>query len=337
MSNKLSFLSLLCLVAAVLSQRTTHHYVTLTSKKTKTISSCCDIENIKTYDFPNILKERVPDTPTHATVKEYILSRLHQLNQSRWSITTDVFTDQTPFGPKSFTNIIATLDPHVPKRLVLAAHYDSKYFKTGVFLGATDSALPVALILDILLTLDDKLQSRELQDHSLQVILFDGEEAFKTWTDTDSLYGSRHLAELMNSPSPYDVEGRTGIEAMEAFILLDLLGSVDPHALFYDTYPAGSKIFERLRKIEKKLHQEKQLVEHTRQHFVEQAAHGYYKIQDDHIPFLNKGVPIVHVIPVPFPSQWHKLSDNANAINWNNVLNLKKIFTLFLYEYFHLR
>ena len=40
---------------------------------------------------------------------------------------------------------------------------------------------------------------------------------------------------------------------------------------------------------EKKLHQEKQLVEHTRQHFVEQAAHGYYKIQDDHIPFLNKG------------------------------------------------
>lgn len=28
----------------------------------------------------------------------------------------------------------------------------------------------------------------------LMLIFFDGEEAFKEWSDTDSLYGSRHLA-----------------------------------------------------------------------------------------------------------------------------------------------
>ena len=55
------------------------------------------------------------------------------------------------------------------------------------------------------------------------MILFDGEEAFKTWTDTDSLYGSRHLAELMGSSSPYDVEGKTGIEAMVSNIILEQL------------------------------------------------------------------------------------------------------------------
>ena len=40
---------------------------------------------------------------------------------------------------------------------------------------------------------------------------------------------------------------------------------------------------------EKKLHQEDQLLDHSRHHFVDQAAYGYYRIEDDHIPFLNKG------------------------------------------------
>ena len=55
----------------------------------------------------------------------------------------------------------------------------------------------------------------QLQTHSLQIILFDGEEAFHEWTETDSLYGSRHLANVMNQKDgPYTVDGKTGIEAM---------------------------------------------------------------------------------------------------------------------------
>ena len=102
---------------------------------------------------------------------QYILSRLHQLNQTRWSVTTDTFTDSTPYGSKSFTNIIATLDPDKPNRLVLAAHYDSKYFAKGEFFGAVDSALPVALIIDLVLTLDEKLQSRGVSSLSLSLSL----------------------------------------------------------------------------------------------------------------------------------------------------------------------
>ncbi len=38
---------------------------------------------------------------------------------------------------------------------------------------------------------------------SLQLVFFDGEESFEEWTATDSLYGSRHLAERMaNTPHP---------------------------------------------------------------------------------------------------------------------------------------
>ena len=77
-------------------------------------------------------------------------------------MTEHSFEDSTPIGTKPFTNIIATLDPHVDRRLVLAAHYDSKYFKNQVFLGATDSALSVALLLDLALTLDQKLKDRQV-------------------------------------------------------------------------------------------------------------------------------------------------------------------------------
>ena len=49
----------------------------------------------------------------------------------------------------------------VDKRLILAAHWESKMQPEG-FLGATDSALPVALLLDMALTLDEKLQEREV-------------------------------------------------------------------------------------------------------------------------------------------------------------------------------
>ena len=93
---------------------------------------------------------------------QYIVSRLSQLDCSRWNVTEHTFEDDTPLGRKNFTNIIATLDPAVDKRLVLAAHYDSKVIDGARFLGATDSALSVALLIDMALTLDSKLQEREV-------------------------------------------------------------------------------------------------------------------------------------------------------------------------------
>lgn len=30
-------------------------------------------------------------------------------------------------------------------------------------------------------------------------------------------------------------------------------------------------------------------------------------VDDDHKPFLQRGVPVFHVIPIPFPDVWHKL------------------------------
>lgn len=65
------------------------------------------------------------DTQNNTIVRNYIVSTLKALN---WHIELDEFTDSTPIGPKRFTNIIATKDPNASRRVVLSAHFDSKYF-----------------------------------------------------------------------------------------------------------------------------------------------------------------------------------------------------------------
>ena len=88
---------------------------------------------------------------------------------------------------------------------------------------------------------------------SLQLIFTDGEEAFRSWSSTDSLYGARELAQAMNQPDGLlSANGKTGIEALEAFILLDLIGSINPHPVFHDRYQATTNLFQRLVKIGEK-------------------------------------------------------------------------------------
>lgn len=71
-------------------------------------------------------------------------------------------------------------------------------------MGATDSAVPCAFMLDLAEALDPLLNEREerledgeeddedVAETTLQLVFFDGEEAFKDWTATDSIYGARY-------------------------------------------------------------------------------------------------------------------------------------------------
>ena len=81
----------------------------------------------------NILIPRVVGTENHKKVKEYIVKELKDL---KWTIELDEFDDKTPnMGTLTFTNIIAKLNPNADRYLVLACHYDSKYFPNDEFLG----------------------------------------------------------------------------------------------------------------------------------------------------------------------------------------------------------
>jgi hypothetical protein len=62
------------------------------------------------------------------------------------------------------------------------------------------------MILDLAEALDPLLESRQqrledgleddedVSDTTLQLVFFDGEEAFNAWTDTDSTYGARYAS-----------------------------------------------------------------------------------------------------------------------------------------------
>ena len=65
------------------------------------------------------------ETQNNTLVRNYIVSTLKALN---WHIELDEFSDSTPIGPKRFANIIATKDPNASRRVVLSAHFDSKYY-----------------------------------------------------------------------------------------------------------------------------------------------------------------------------------------------------------------
>ncbi|KAJ1106525.1 hypothetical protein NDU88_003926, partial [Pleurodeles waltl] len=80
-----------------------------------------------------------------------------------WTVDLDSFHSLTPRGSLPFTNIIATLDPMAQRRLVIACHYDSKYFPHDQFgrsfVGAVDSAVPCSIMLEVVSALDKELLS----------------------------------------------------------------------------------------------------------------------------------------------------------------------------------
>lgn len=59
-----------------------------------------------------------------------------------------------------------------------------------------------------------KLFCLQQSDVTLQMVFFDGEEAFKEWTKNDSLYGSRHLAEVWSNTTHLKGSNTTMIDTI---------------------------------------------------------------------------------------------------------------------------
>uniref|UniRef100_A0A8C5K384 Glutaminyl-peptide cyclotransferase-like protein n=1 Tax=Jaculus jaculus TaxID=51337 RepID=A0A8C5K384_JACJA len=282
-----------------------------------------------------LLIVRSPGSPGNLQVRKFLEATLRSLTAG-WHVELDPFTASTPLGPLDFGNVVATLDPGAARHLTLACHYDSKFFPSGSapFVGATDSAVPCALLLELAQALDLMLSRAKQQAApvTLQLLFLDGEEALKEWGPRDSLYGSRHLAHLMES-IPHS-PGPTRIQAIELFVLLDLLGAASP--TFYSHFPRTARWFQRLRSIEKRLHQLNLLQSHPHEVMYFQPGEPPGSVEDDHIPFLRRGVPVLHLITTPFPAVWHTPADSEANLHPPTVHNLSRILAVFLAEYLKL-
>ncbi|CAL1274844.1 unnamed protein product [Larinioides sclopetarius] len=325
-----------------------HHTLSrLKDDEVRTVADTYDYGDFNTT-LDAILVPRVPNTEGHEQVRKYIFSEMQKLD---WDVEEDVFTDRTPHGRKSFANIIATLNPHACRRLVIACHYDSLYNREYTFLGATDSAVPCAMMIHAAKMLQYALRMHKKKDNelTLQFIFFDGEEAFERWSRTDSLYGSRHLAAKWNRMKPFPDGLNDGshcskkkdyasyLDRMEVMVLLDLIGTANPK--FYSYFPDTYGLYSQLVEIEKRLNVLNLIDAHppesSTKYFDSRSTLAF--VEDDHIPFMKKGVPIMHLIPSPFPHVWHRESDNRESLHHPTIDNLNKILRIFIAEYLHLR
>lgn len=199
-------------------------------------------------------------------------------------------------------------------------------------------------------------------NRGLQVLLLDGEEAFKSWTHTDSTYGARSLAaEWEVTPHQALSTYKNPLDSIDLFVLLDLLGASDPKvpSYFITTHWAYKKIADtekRLRedglfwsspnhhrkksrrkedgKVEARQTDEPSWFFETGKTDTDRWMGGL--IGDDHEPFLARGVEVLHVIPTPFPRVWHHMDDDGTHLDMDTTEDWAVLVTAFAAEWMEL-
>ena len=231
-----------------------------------------------------------PGTEAQRRVGEYIAGHLEALGLQ---VDTHTFRPVTPRGRLRMTNIRGILPGRDERVLILASHYDSKFFDTFEFVGANDGASSSGLVLELVRVLT--------QDNptglTFWFVFFDGEEALGDWSSADSLYGSREFVKRERD--------RGNLRKVGAMILLDLVGGKDLR-IFREgnsTPWLNGIIWNQASRLG-----------HTR--FFRPS--GRTSIDDDHLPFLRAGIPAVDLIDLNY-AHWHKPTDTLDKLSGPNL------------------
>lgn len=199
----------------------------------------------------------------------------------------DYFTMETPEGAVRFCNVSAVKTGRGGrgrKRIIVAAHYESKLFRNFRFEGANDNASGTAVLLEL-----SRVLSKRGLSSDVEFLFLDGEEAFGAWSESDSLYGSRRRASLISSP-----------DSVRAFVLLDMIGERDVR-IDFDGFSDPALLAK--------------LDEAARLTGNESALSGrMIHVEDDHLPFAALGIPSIDVIDFSFP-EWHTEGDSLGVIS----------------------
>ena len=253
------------------------------------------------------------------------------LRNRNWLVEEDAFIGVMPNRTQfQGTNIIATHRNwnQATHRFILACHWESKYEATYDFIGAIDSSVPCGMMLwiaDAFKTILANPTNRQLFENAnvaLQLLFFDGEEAIENWTATDSIYGARNLA------PKWQREGK--LDNIEVLVLLDLLGAMNP--TFPSYFRNTDYLFRSLINVESRLTRlwnENGNELRSLSPIFQSLMTVRGGVEDDHIPFLRRNVPVLHMIPMPFPRVWHTQYDTAENIHWPTVDKLTRIFAAF--------
>ena len=196
-----------------------------------------------------------------------------------------------PAGPMAMTNIIAKFAGTSGKAVAISGHFDTKKIPGVHFLGANDAGSSTGFLLEFARAVT-KMEHRD----DIYLIFFDGEEALGEWSDTDSRYGSRHLA------AKWLADGT--LSHLVALINVDMIGDKDLDIL--NDGNSSANLRELVQKAAARLGYAK--------HFRQDAG----AIDDDHRPFAEVGVNVLDLIDFDYgPNQayWHTDKDTLDKLS----------------------
>ena len=209
------------------------------------------------------------------------------------NLQVDTFVASTPAGPQQMSNLIVRFPGKKDGIIVLATHYETNYpLRTTSFVGANDGAATTGLLLE----LANHLRGHALEGYSVWMVFFDGEEAVESWSDSDSLYGSRHLA------AKWQMDGT--LKKIKGLLLADMIGDrdLDVQRVTTATPAIEDLVYEAAKKTG------------NASHFFKASAAE----EDDHIPFVQRGVPSADVIDADYgphdeahPDGWHHTPEDT--------------------------
>lgn len=230
---------------------------------------------------------RPSGSPAIQALQKWIVS---ELRARKCPVIEDVFTAKTPKGPVVMKNIIVRFPGKSGRAIVVSGHYDTKIMAGAKFVGANDGGSSTGFLLEMA-----RVLAGAPRKDDLYLVWFDGEEAVEQWSETDSLYGSRHLAERWNA------DGTLG--RIRALINVDMIGDRELGIL---NELSSSVALRRL------IWQTAADIGY-RKHFLPDT----FTIDDDHMPFVRLGVNAVDLIDFdygPGHSYWHTAADTMDKL-----------------------
>ena len=128
------------------------------------------------------------------------------------------------------------------------------------------------------------------------------------------------------------------LRQISLFVLLDLLGAAHPLVPSY--FQSTHWAYQRMAALEGRMRQLGLLEskEGGKPFFYEASKKsnefsGRSFVGDDHVPFMMRGAPILHIIPGPFPDVWHTLQDDGEHLDIPTVKDWARIVTAFTLEW----
>lgn len=234
-----------------------------------------------------------------------------ELKSCGWQVEEQSFTGSTPRGKVRFVNLIARFGGTASKSrpapsFLLCSHYDTKTFDTIRFVGANDGGSSTGLLLELARVLERNPNLAA----KIELVFFDGEEAYESFSASDGLYGSRHFAGLI-APGKSDEQFHGGI-------LFDMVGDRSLNITLPPNSPAqmAHDIFASAEALK------------LRSYF----TYLDRDVTDDHTPLNAIGIPTINIIDFDFP-WWHTADDTIDKISAQSLQIVGSVAAYYLSEF----